>query len=321
MNPSLEYLERCAAQTGYQVPALEKVVRLGVLAGDIARHPFLGQALLLKGGTALNLCFGTPRRLSVDLDYNYVGQLNRESMLVDRPRIEQDLVGLAQRQGFLVQHSADTYAGRKLYLNYTSVLGPPARIEVDVNYLFRLPIAGIQMGMMWQPGELESPRVRMVGLGEIVAGKLLALLSRTAARDAWDAGWLPAVADHELADGLFRAWFIALSAILEHPLPSYTYERIAKRLADPASALQLSHLLAHGATPPTSLLLQNAWEVVRPLLTLGPEETEFLEAVYRGLLRPELLFPDNPQEAERVASHPAIRWKVTNMRGLPSRKT
>ena len=55
MRPSLEYLERCAGQTGYQVSALEKVVRLGELAGDIARHPFLGKALLLKGRTALNL--------------------------------------------------------------------------------------------------------------------------------------------------------------------------------------------------------------------------------------------------------------------------
>jgi hypothetical protein len=29
MSPSLEYLERCAAETGFQVTPLEKVVRLG----------------------------------------------------------------------------------------------------------------------------------------------------------------------------------------------------------------------------------------------------------------------------------------------------
>ncbi len=60
MSPSLEYLERCSAETGFQLSPIEKVVRLGELAADITRHPFLGEALVLKGGTALNLCFGPP---------------------------------------------------------------------------------------------------------------------------------------------------------------------------------------------------------------------------------------------------------------------
>ncbi len=127
MSPSREYLDRCAGQTGYHVTTLEKVVRLGELAGDIARHPFLGKALLLKGGTALNLCLGTPYRLSVDLDFNYVAHLDREDMLADRPRVEQDIAQLAQRHGYRVQHSADAFAGRKLYLSYTSALGPRER--------------------------------------------------------------------------------------------------------------------------------------------------------------------------------------------------
>jgi len=71
MSVSLEYLERCAGETGFQVASLEKVTRLGELAGDIARHAFLAEVLALKGGTALNLAFGAPSRLSVDLDFNY----------------------------------------------------------------------------------------------------------------------------------------------------------------------------------------------------------------------------------------------------------
>jgi hypothetical protein len=67
MSVSLEYLTSCSAKTGYQVVPLEKAVRLGELAGDMARHPFLGSVLALKGGTALNLCFGPPKRLSMVL--------------------------------------------------------------------------------------------------------------------------------------------------------------------------------------------------------------------------------------------------------------
>jgi len=88
MNPSREYLQTCSIQTGFQIATLEKVIRLGEMAGDITRHPFLGKVLALKGGTALNLCFGPPKRLSVDLDYNYVGNLEREDMLKDRPNVE-----------------------------------------------------------------------------------------------------------------------------------------------------------------------------------------------------------------------------------------
>ena len=36
MSVSLEYLQRCSLQTGYQVPPLEKIVRLGDMAGDVA---------------------------------------------------------------------------------------------------------------------------------------------------------------------------------------------------------------------------------------------------------------------------------------------
>lgn len=161
MNVSLEYLQRCAARTGFRVEPLEKVVRLGVMAADVARHPLLGSVLALKGGTAFNLCFGPPQRLSVDLDYNYIGHLDRASMLEARPAVEQAVADLARRQGYWVQQSADAFAGRKYYLLYRSVVGPEERIEVDLNFLFRMPLAGTELRDVWQPGELDRPRVRL----------------------------------------------------------------------------------------------------------------------------------------------------------------
>ena len=120
---SAGYLHRCAADTGFSVATLEKVARLGEVAGDISRHPFLREKLLLKGGTALNLCFGRPSRLSVDLDYNYVGQLERSEMLKERPQVEAAVKELASRLKYQVQDSADGFAGHVICLNYLSVLG------------------------------------------------------------------------------------------------------------------------------------------------------------------------------------------------------
>jgi len=121
MSASLAYLERCSAESGFSVAGLEKVVRLGAMAGEIGRHPLLSSVLVLKGGTALNLAYGPPERLSVDLDFNYVGALERERMLEDRPHVERALDELAQRAGYRVQRSADSFAGRKLFLHYRSV--------------------------------------------------------------------------------------------------------------------------------------------------------------------------------------------------------
>ncbi len=125
MSVSFQYLERCSAETGFQVDPLEKVVRLGELAANVARHPFLGKVLALKGGTLLNLCFGPPRRLSVDLDFNYIGHIEREKMLDDRPRVEAAVAELARRGGYRLQLSADAFAGRKFYLLYQSVYTSP----------------------------------------------------------------------------------------------------------------------------------------------------------------------------------------------------
>jgi predicted nucleotidyltransferase component of viral defense system len=186
MQISLEYLERCSAGTGFQIAPLEKVARLGELAAAISQHPFLGEALVLKGGTALNLCFGPPNRLSVDLDFNYIGHAEREEMLKDRPKIEEAVSELGARRGYFVQESADSFAGHKTYLSYQSVLGQNERIEVDLNYLFRIPFAGIQALRLWQPGELDRPEVRIVGtkVSRPIFLGLIAPLGRMANRTA-----------------------------------------------------------------------------------------------------------------------------------------
>jgi len=222
MNPSREYLQACSIETGYQIAPLEKVVRLGEMAGDITRHPFLGKVLALKGGTALNLCFGPAKRLSVDLDYNYIGNLEREKMLEDRPRVEEAIYELGRRRGYQPRWSAESHAGRKIFLTYRSVIGHDDRIEVDLNYIFRLPLVQRDVRELWQPGELDRVRVLVVGLEELLAGKLIALLDRSAARDVWDVANLSAEAIEVVRSRQFRHRFIALSAILDHPLHTYT---------------------------------------------------------------------------------------------------
>jgi predicted nucleotidyltransferase component of viral defense system len=179
----------------------------------------------------------------VDLDFNYIGHLERDKMLTDRPQVEEALVQLAARKGYRIQKSADAFAGRKFFLTYRSVTGQNDRIEVDLNFLFRMPIAGTTTQKMWQPGELERPVVRILSFQEILVGKLLAYLDRSAARDAWDLVYLPVQAQKIMTSDRFRSWFIGLSAILNHPLTAYTRDLIEKRITDRVVAEQLAPML------------------------------------------------------------------------------
>lgn len=197
MNRSRAWFEWAARETGYRADTLEKVVRLGELAGEVARHPLLGSVLVLKGGTALNLCFGPPRRLSVDLDFNFVGPEDRDEMLERRPVVERSLESLAGGRGYQIQWSRAEHAGRKAYLRYISSAGVNDRVEVDLNFLHRVAVDPPLLAELWQPADAEWPSLSLVGIGELIAGKLGALLDRGAPRDLFDATHLPTVAGAE----------------------------------------------------------------------------------------------------------------------------
>ena len=314
MSVSLEFLQRSAAETGFRPAILEKVVRLGELAGDMGRHPFLGTVLALKGGTALNLCFGTPSRLSVDLDFNYIGDASREKMQADRPEVEEAVAQLAQRRGYRIQRSADAFAGRKFYLTYGSVLGHQDRIETDLNFLFRTPIGTTELRELWQPGGLDRPVLPVVSLDELCIGKLLACLDRAAARDAWDVARLPVIATDTLSSGLFRSRLVALSAILDHSLETYERRMLAERIDNRSIAEQLVPMLSGSEPTGVTNLVERAWAVVEPFVKLTPEEREYTAAIQRGELRTDLLFTDDPEGGKRLGEHPAIQWKLLNVR-------
>ena len=82
-------LMREAANTGFQKEPLEKVIRLSELLESLRSHPFLKPRIALKGGTALNLFVFDVPRLSVDIDLNYIGAVDRDTMFAERPKVEQ----------------------------------------------------------------------------------------------------------------------------------------------------------------------------------------------------------------------------------------
>lgn len=320
MSVSTERLRDLSAETGFRAAALEKVIRLGEILASLSRHPLLGKWLALKGGTALNLGYGPPPRLSVDIDLNYVGGPAREDMLRDRPELERALETLINRMGYQVQRSRDDHAGRKLFLRYRNAGGGSDRIEVDLNFLFRLPLGDLQSIALWQPGDIERPRMRVVSAEELVSGKLCALLARAAPRDLFDAGRLPSRLASVWGTARLRRLFVATAGILDHPLHAYGPERLA-RVDDDVVRSQLHPMLLSGEEPTARELRESAWRVIAPLVDLDEAEREYTERLQLGELRPDLLFPGDPDLASRVARHPALLWKAQNARDHAARES
>ncbi len=238
------------------------MIRLGEFAADVGRHPLLSRVLALKGGTALNLMFGSPARLSVDLDFNYIGQEARAGMQADRPEIERAIVIIGEGQGYRVQQSCDAHAGRKIYLSYTSAAGTPDRIEVDLNFLFRIPLGEVTTRPLWQPPGVACPDVRVVPLEELFTGKLRATLDRAMPRDLFDTIRLPGYGADMWASQRLRRVHVALAATLPHPLYQYGQDRF-ERVTDRSIEEQLVPMLHGDEQPVANELKERAWLAIR----------------------------------------------------------
>ncbi len=313
MNLSAEHIEALATKTGFRPETLEKVIRLGELAADIGRHPLLSRVLILKGGTALNLMFGSPARLSVDLDYNYVGHEDRTRMQADRVEVERATVIIGTGQGYRVQQSRDAHAGRKIYLSYANSVGTPDRIEVDLNFLFRVPLGEVTTRPLWQPPGLARPEVRVVPLEELFTGKLRATLDRAMPRDLFDTIRLPGYAADSWDQPRLRRIHVALAATLPHPLFEYGQDRF-DRVTERSIREQLVPMLNRDERPTVNGLKEQAWQVLKPLVTLDDAEREYTDRVHAGMLSPELLFPNDEKMVHRLRRHPALLWKLENVK-------
>ena len=312
MSASRQTLEGLSAETGFRPATLDKVIRLGELAAEIGRQPVLSRALVLKGGTALNLCFASPRRLSVDLDFNYVGSADRAGMLRDRPTIERLIEQVARGQGYGVQWSAEEHAGRTVFLRYQGAFGTPDQVQVDLNFLFRVPLGETASKPLWQPPGIDRPTVRLAPFGEVASGKLIATLARGLPRDLFDTRRLPQLAPEAWSQPGLKRTFVALAGMLDHPLTAYGRDRL--RVTDQQVRQQLDAMLLQDEHVTASDLNSDAWEVLAPFLDFDDAEREYTDRLQVGELRPELLFPDDADMTDRLARHPALLWKAQNAR-------
>ena len=314
MLNSKEQLMSQARAGGYKPEILEKVYRLLDVFQQIMAVPFLQERLVLKGGTALNLfCFEKLPRLSVDIDLNYIGALDREKMLEEKPLIV-DAVGQIMSQNQFERHRAPMkHAGGKMVWFYPSLLGQRGSLEIDINFMYRQPLF---------PIVLKSPNIEaykslsgpVLDIHELAAGKLSALFDRSASRDWFDAHYL--LTQIPIDKNKLKLAFVTYLAMTKIEFSKLVPDQIDYDLTDLRNRLvPLMHQLSvsrntrelkEWATARISELRQELLSI----LPLEEHEILFINKIRdEGIISPELITNDL-EISQRIKNHPAINWAM-----------
>jgi predicted nucleotidyltransferase component of viral defense system len=140
------------------------------LMGTLARG-FADLPMVLKGGTALLLCYGLDR-FSEDLDFDAPKRFNVAA------RIERLLQGVATHQE--IRTVKDTETVQRLKVHYQAKNGVERLLKIETS--FRHPPL---------PSDVHQHEgIRVYVLPRLIEQKLLALVQRTTARDLYDVAFL-----------------------------------------------------------------------------------------------------------------------------------
>jgi predicted RNA-binding Zn ribbon-like protein len=262
----------------------------------------------------------------VDIDLNYIAQAELAAMQAARPGFERALEACCAREGCQVRRVPEEHAGGKYRLRYAGGAGGSGSLEVDVNYVQRVPLFGAESCQPRFPPGGGAPGIPVLRLEELAAGKCAALLTRAAPRDAFDAWQLLEIAPDLLDRPALRLAFTVQAGSAREDL------RAKRPDPTPVSARaireELLPLLRADAHPLdgdpdrlATILTQVRQAVATTLLAWRKPEREFLDRlIEQGEIVPAVLTAD-PVLRDRVAKQPMLQWKalhVRRLRGLPA---
>jgi predicted nucleotidyltransferase component of viral defense system len=308
--PSRRYFEQFSQKTGFLAITLEKIYRVVQLIDEISSSDF-AKNLALRGGTAINLLYlRSAPRLSVDIDFVYVGSYRRETMIEDRKDIDQVLKRLFRFLGYPVENPK-SYALDQYILRYVNQAGLKDNVKVEVNYLScRVPILKPVPRRVKDPFGLgRGSRALMLAPEELYGSKLKALIERAQPRDLFDASILKRRIGKLDFANLKRATIFYSALELESDFRKVDFAATLGRLDERRARNALRPTLARDFDLDVKQLKDSALWLVSRILKTSRVEDEFLDGFYSGEYRPELLFPEN----ESLKHHPGAEWRIRQL--------
>jgi hypothetical protein len=251
----------------------------------------------------------------VDIDLNYIGAEQRDAMLEQRPKVEQAIEAVFSREGLNIRRVPDEHAGGKWRLQYQDATGASGNLEVDLNFMFRVPL--------WKPGRRDSKivgqwqaiQIPVIDIHELIAGKLSALVARCQARDLFDCHNILQIP--ELDTERLRIAFVLYGAMNRKDWRTVAVEdvnfdahELEQQLVPTLNHNEIAQLRAgvYGTK-----LVEGCRRVLTAVLPFSESEKKFLDAILdKGEIVPQLLTDDKLLQ-ERIQRHPILLWKALNV--------
>jgi len=311
---SKERLVKEQKNTGYRQEIIEKVVWLMHVLSAISEDSYLKSRLVLKGGTALNLFYFPLPRLSVDADFNYIGAISIDDMLRERPIIEERIKKILQRLGLTLIRNSHVHAGGKMTWRYASALGNQSTIEIDINFMYRVPLLPIHTKTSIVLADQKIHQLQLLDFHELAAGKLAALVDRGAGRDLFDAFH---IFDHAALNiQQLRLLFVVYAAMSHKKnfldLHSQAITADPVNIKNKLFPVLKDEMYAsfHSSQVWVNELTQRVQEYFEKLLPFTQQERDFIISIRNNKkINPEYI-TDDPLLIMNIKSHPALLWAV-----------
>lgn len=309
MNYSKKQIEQYSNETGFIKNYVEKVVRLLDVLNYIFSESSFKDKLILKGGTAINLVYTNLKRLSVDIDLDYCGSLEKAVTFSDRKILEEELDKYMLKEKYEISNdSRSSFILFSRIYKFKNAFGNNDTIKVDINFLDRVhayPIKATTVCYFDKTVTLKTPNIE-----ELFGMKINALIDRSKPRDLYDAAFL--VNNMKLFDkDMLRkaiVFYLSLNNVFElndssfKRIDSVTYYKIKKELW-PVLKKEERIDLEKTKSDVTNLL--------KDLLVLTENEKRYLFEFSIGNYKPSLLF-DEPI-ANKIENHPMAKWRLSNI--------
>lgn len=306
---SKKQIEQYSYETGFIKNCIEKVVRLIDVLKYLFTESSFKDKLVLKGGTAINLVHTNLQRLSVDIDLDYIGSLEKETLIKDRKILEEELDQYMTKENYEISNkSRDHYALLSRIYKFKNAFNGNDTIKVDINFMDRVHLYETQKSRVTyfeKTVTLITPRIE-----ELFGMKVNALIDRSKPRDLYDTMFL--VNNLDLVDkNMFRKaviFYLSLNNIFE--LNESSFARI-DTITQYKTRTELFPVLNKKEKFDIEEAKEKVIKSLTNLLILSNKEKEYLSEFSKGNYDPSLLFDGDV--LDRISNHPMAKWRALNL--------
>lgn len=305
-----ENISKYATSTGFIGSNIEKVMRLLDVLNFLFSKCSFKNKLILKGGTAINLIHTNLKRLSVDIDLDYCGSLDKDIALKDRELLEKELDDFMIREEYEVStKSRSSFALFSRIYRYENAFGNIDTIKVDINFMDRVHLYSYAISTVNYFDKTIT--IKTPAIEELFGMKINALIDRSKPRDLYDSVFL--VDNMRLFDKnmLRKAIIFYLSLNNTFKIDKTSLDRI-NTINNKNIKAELLPVLKKNGRIDLEETKEKVINSLSKLLVLSDSEKQYLDSFSKGNYNPSLLFGE--PVASRATSHPMAKWRIMNLK-------